>query len=154
MHTRTHARTHTHTRTHDTCTHTRNTHTHTHTLQTAKDWHLMLVIISITGVGALLLFLEEVVPPFRANLALFSHLENPQGRDVSKVIERYSLVLSIFKPTEAVLTTSGNQRQSKKQHMYVYPVVKLLLSYAKIINPIQYLLGGTVLFFWHCPGDM
>jgi len=26
----------------------------------------------------------------------------------------------------------------------IYPIVKLLLSFAKIINLIQYLLGGTV----------
>ena len=70
----------------------------------------MLVIISITGVGVLLLFLEEVIPPFQPNLALFSHLENPQGRDVSKpsslsshlnwigpvVTEWYSLVSSLL----------------------------------------------------------
>ena len=32
-------------------------------------------------------------------------------------------------------------------YIYIYPVVKLLLSFTKIINLIQYLLGGTVFYY-------
>ena len=34
-------------------------------------------------------------------------------------------------------------------YIYIYPIVKLLLSFAKIINFIQYLLGGTIFLSRH-----
>ena len=36
----------------------------------------------------------------------------------------------------------------------VYPVVKLLLSLAIIINPVQYVLGGTELLLQLCPAEV
>ena len=37
---------------------------------------------------------------------------------------------------------------------YLYLLVKLLLDFAKLINAIEYMLGGTVLLSQYCPGDM
>ena len=52
-------------------------------LQGVKDWHMVMVVALITGIGVLLLTIEASFPPLRPNLALLRSGEHGSGQDVS-----------------------------------------------------------------------
>ena len=54
-------------------------------MQGVKDWHMLTLILIVTGFSVLLLFLETAIPHLRGSVTREIDQEHPSGKTVSEM---------------------------------------------------------------------